>query len=185
MCENKNMLTAKSNYSYYTQTTQFGLLSVKPRLLTLPELIHFSCVLDVLFEFCEGCTSVKTPAVSLRFKYFLPISYSSDAVLTVHLEDSCWVFLCFCSQGRSGSSVFLWREWCLQTGDLQGGDLLENSPKEVTEGVGLCSMPFPWMWPLFWQLLGNHALWQPYHHHRQVCLIRFGQCDVVQIRVIF
>ncbi len=61
---NLNMLTAKSNCNHYIQTTISSiLLSVKPRLIALPELIIFIHILDAFFEFHEGSTSAKTLVV--------------------------------------------------------------------------------------------------------------------------
>lgn len=82
------------------------------------------------------------------------------------------------SQVWPGSCVFLWREWRLQAGDLWGGELLENPPKEVTEDVRLCTVPFSWVWPFLRKLLGHCAILQAYHHHRQVCSLMYGWCDV-------
>lgn len=54
---------------------------------------------------------------------------------------------------------------------------MEMYPKEVTEDPRLCPVSFPRVWPLLRQLLGHRALFQTYHHHRQVCLLMFGWRD--------
>lgn len=76
-----------------------------------------------------------------------------------------WVVSPVLPQGGPGSSLFLWRERCLQAGDLRWGDFLEVSAKEVTEDLGLCPVPF------LWKLLGHCAFLQPHHYYRQVCLV--------------
>lgn len=111
--------------------------------------------------------------VLLCIETYFALSHSSSAVVNLHLGDSCWVTSSVFPQVWPGPSLFLWRERCLQAGDLWRGDLLEISPKEITEDHRLCSVPFPWMWPLLRQLLGHRALLQAYHHHRQVFLLMF------------
>ncbi len=64
-----------------------GLLSVKPRLLALHELIHFFYALDAFFKFHKGCTSVRTPGVSLRLKLSQPLMLKSS-----HFSCNSWIY---------------------------------------------------------------------------------------------
>lgn len=90
----------------------------------------------------------------------------------------------FCGpQGWPGTSLFLWREWRVQAGDLRRRNLVESCPEETTENLRLCPMSFPWTWPLLWELMGHSALLQAYLHNRQVCLLIFEWSDLKRYRL--
>lgn len=79
--------------------------------------------------------------------------------------------VCFCPQVWPRSGVFIWGEWCLQAGDFQGGQLLENLAKEAAEALRLCPLSVPWLRPFLQQLLGHCAFLQAHHNHRWVWLL--------------